>query len=392
MLRNSSRILNYRFKYEHFYYFENFQSNNIQEMIIEKVCVPNFFQLMGKILQIKNLKKLVIKGCLFEAENNPIEIPIKTKLSLDSLVLRSNKIFTYQLNYLLSSIINLISFDYGYLQLNPVYASKHETEKFIATFLCSPEFSSSIKELNLICGYNGFNSIFNCNHFNLNKFSFYSLRPSVDLNKLECFLNKQTNLIYLGIHFNPNNFSELFFLLKSVCSTLQTIKYISFSFGYQNIENLNDLDFIWKLKGILLRTPLMNYFQSLKTESKLKELHLSNVCLDIYICNSFDFLPNLTCLFLYRTCLKNYVYQAIFKYLLQLRQLYIYDSQKNEVTDFGITGETFGYSITRLTKIETISINDKQNITDVSLKQFSELKSLKNVLLGKTNVSSLSLN
>lgn len=357
-------------------------------MFIESVCVCNFFQLMYKIFQLKNLKKLVIKECIFEAEENPTEIPIK--LSLDSLVLHSNRMFQNQLNYLLSSIINLINFDYCFLQ-SDLY--ENENENFIVRFLCNPEFSSSIKELNLYSIQNGFNSLFNCNHLNLNKFSFNCFLPKVNLNTLESFLNKQTNLIYLGINFNPNNFSKLFLIMKSLCSRLQTIKYISFSFGFlDNIQNLNDLDFIWKLKGIKLRTPLPKYFESLKTESKLEELHLFTVNLeDIY--DRFNFLPNLTCLILYNTCLNNNVYQAIFQHLLQLRKLCIFDSFENAVTDFGITGQTTGeYSITRLKKIETIFINDKQNITDLSLKYFSELTSLKKLLLGGTKVSSLSFN
>lgn len=361
-------------------------------MFIESVVAHNFFQLMGKILQIKNLKKLVIRDCIFEAEKNPTEILIKTKLSLDSLVLHSNRIFNNQLNYFLSSIVNLSKFDYSYLQSN-TYQNDNETENLIVTFLCNPEFSLSIKELNFNSRNNGFTTLFNCNHLNLSKFSFNCFRPTVNLNTLKCFLYKQTNLIYLGINLNPNNFSKLFFILKSLCSRLQTINYISFSFGFQNIDNLNDLDFIWNLKGIEIKSLLPNYFESLKSESKLEKLYLSFVKLeDMCICDRLNFLPNLTCLFLYRTFLNNNVYQAIFQHLLQLRELCIFDSYKHVVTDFGITGETTGYSITRLKKIEQISINNKQNITDLSLKHFSELKSLKKLLIGETNVSSLSFN
>lgn len=47
----------------------------------------------------------------------------------------------------------------------------------------------------------------------------------------------------------------------------------------------------------------------------------------------------------------------------------------------------FGPTITRLKKIETILINDIKKISDKGLKILSELKSLKILLLGKTNVS-----
>lgn len=283
-------------------------------MLIERVSIRNFFQLINKILKIKNLKKLVIKNCKFEEEQNPIETN-KTKLSLDSLVLHSNQIFNNQLNYLLSSIINLINFEC-------------KDENSVNKFLCNPEFSSSIKELNLHSSSNGSDQVFNSNHFNLNTFSYHCDRPTVNLNKLESFLTKQTNLIYLGINFNPNNFSQLFSTFKSICSRIKTIKYISYSFGYQKINNLNDLDFIWKLKGVELTRPLPSFFTSLKNESKLEELHLSTVSLEENIFDSFNFLPNLTSLFLYRTSLHNSVYQAIFQHLLQLRKLCIFDSQR----------------------------------------------------------------
>lgn len=60
-----------------------------------------------------------------------------------------------------------------------------------------------------------------------------------------------------------------------------------------------------------------------------------------------------------------------------------------QISDFGITGESAGYSIKRLEKLETIVFAGEQNITDLSLTHFAGLKSLKRLLLGETNVRNL---
>lgn len=252
-------------------------------------------------------------------------------MSLESLVFKSNKIFENELNYLLSSIINLFNFEYSFYK-----KIDHKVENCINKFLCNPEFSKSLKELHVQSSDSNFDSVFNCNHLNLTKFSINCNRPSVNLKNFECFLNKQVNLIYLGINFNPNNFSRLFPLMKSVCSKIQTIKYISFDFGFQVIENVNDLDFIWKFKGIEISAPNPQYFNSLTYESKLEELLYSEARLDV--CTKFNFLPNLTSLYLHRAILDNSQYQAIFQYLLQLRKLCIIDALKVSSTTYLTNG------------------------------------------------------
>lgn len=319
IFKNSSRDFNYRLKYENISSFENFQSNNIKEMIIEGISINNFFQLLREIRSIDNLKILVIKDCKILYDKKPIEL-IQPKMSLESLVFKSNYIFAYQLNYLLSSIIKLINLDYSLEDQMDT-----EVDKCIRDFLCNPEFSLSLKELHVQSSFNCFEPVLDSNHFNLTKFSINCYRPTLKLNNLKSFLNKQTNLIYLGIKFNPNNFSGLFPLMKSVCSKIQTLKYISFGFGHQVIENVNDLDFIWKYKGIEISDLKLHYFETLTNDNKLEELHLSNVRL-YYICIKFQCLPNLTSLYLHKAILDSSSYHAIFRHLLQLRKLCITDT------------------------------------------------------------------
>lgn len=310
ILRNCSRNFNFRFKYENFYDFEKFNSRNIEELFIERIHNISFVQLMTEILKMENLKKLVIRESTFERGTT---IPsIETKLSLTSLVLDSNIIFNNQMDSMLSAITNLTKFD---------YRNDREANQF--NFQSKPEFFSTLKELNLHC--------LNCDilknkNFNLNKFSLNCQRPTINLKNLEIFLTKQTNLTYLGVNFTPNNYSQLFNTMKTVCNKLQNLNYISFDFGHQTIVDFNDFDFVWNLKGIEIRFPPVNFFNDLKIESKIEDLHIGGPCLQ-NIFNRFNFLPNLICLFLYRTKLDNSDYQAIFQHLLQLRELRIFYSQ-----------------------------------------------------------------
>lgn len=323
LLKNASRNFNYRFIFETLFHFNQFCLQNIQELFMENIKTINFFLLVQTIHKIHNLKKLVIKDCDFKTLDDFVIVNekkvIESKLSLSSLVLHSNRMDNGQLGYLLSPITDLICFDYSAYE-----QSGNENKSLGIDFLCNPKFSSSLKELTLRSEGCDLDPIFKTNHFNLKKFSFFCRRPTVNSNIVETFLTSQTNLNYLALNFAPNNYKLLPKML-TVCRRLEKLNYFSFNFGNQPIKCSDDLECIWKLKGLELTFVNTSFFTALEKESKVTELHLSIVSLTCF-CNSLKFWPNLIYLFLSKAVFTDDYYQAIFEHLLQLRELRIFNS------------------------------------------------------------------
>lgn len=384
--------------------FWKVNSENIQYVCLDGITNLNL--IFQALFKLPNLKTLEFRNCK-NFEDVIFDKP--GKLNISSLLMGDDPQFEYMEEGEMSWILSVIP------KLERLQITSTKMDRSILRYLRNAESTASLKYLNLeflnkeLRDQNVRKFLFKLiriKHLDLEYFRFEFLPhpigfESFEIDEIVTFLTTQINLKTLKL--NIPGISMSYEKLLNHLPKLKSLR-IDGKINNYNISSVQSLKPFWKLKGLEISfnscTIELSIFDSLDEPSQLKHLHIfftdraRNRAFDDLL-SRMHFLPILSCLRFDSCKFSNTLLQSICQNLLLLKELRLHGQWINVSGDYGLTGidytvsenEQIGYSISRLTVLEILSIESigTTEVTDLSLQHLAELKHLRKMSLNLNN-------
>lgn len=325
----TTRKFKFSLKFKHslpekFHQFSSKFTENIIEVCFIKIRLSNYYDFIGNLTNLKNMRSLKIINCSFEGDRCSTS-PEELSLNLTTLLLTitsTTSMKDYQVQHLLSIIPNLKS-------LSCNLSEDFYLEKAIVGYVKNPKLTKSLKEIYFISfKSSALCDIFHTNHLNLTKFFWKTFNAIDNVSQLETFLVQQKELRVLDLYLVQD------FLRSAVriCTKLN-LDQLSFNLNLQTIQDSETLQVFWKLKYLKIYNCNSLIFKSLTKTSELESLTLIGYTDDMSECiDKFKYLTSLTSLRVEESFINDNLIQSIFKNLSNLKELYLLDHKLESVS------------------------------------------------------------
>lgn len=304
--------------------FANKFSENIIDLELIDIKLFNYYDFIAKLTKLTNLRNLKLDSCLFKHDDSLIIAPADdlyfNLTTLDLTLVYSN--YQMEVAHLLS-IINI-------LKIFKCSSFKMNVQRTIIDSLKKPKLTKSIKEIS----FYDFDStvlspFFQIKNFNLEKFVLTCYGKIDCLSDLERFLLSQKNLKILALDYGPSVRT-----IVSICSKVY-LEQLTFDFNDEIIDDSEILAVLWKLKYLKITSCNRSIFKSLIKNSETEEFTLTYYDGDMSLHkDKFEYMTNLTSFRIEYSVINDDLIQAIFKYLIQLRDLFLIDNEEESVINY----------------------------------------------------------